>query len=154
MKSKLSIEAAKHDLPSVASTSVKEEENDTKDEQKLNGYSPTTNSPTADTAGSSSFNEGSSSQSPSSAAYQQGCAHRGNDFQVPLEISSSQIRQFPPIFGTIPVDPTYAGRSFSGSRETYDGTDSSLPMDSRHGIPNDAYSQGLTWYHTGPPAYM
>lgn len=151
----LSIQAAKHDLQNITATTVKEE-GDIKDEQKQNGYSPTGNSPPPVTAGSSSFNDCSDSQSPSSASYHQGCAQRGNDFQVAFEMSNSQIRQFPPIFGAIPADPgsAYAGRSFPGSRESYDSTDSSLPIDSRHGLPNDAYSQGLNWYHAGPPAYI
>ena len=134
---------------------MKDEEGAT-EEQKENGYSPVGSSPAGDTVGSSSFNDCSNPQSPSSVSYQPGCAHRGNDFQVPIDMASSQMRQFPPIFGTIAVDPgsSYAGRSFSGSREPYDGTDQSLPTDSRHGLLNSAYSQGMTWYPAGPPAYM
>jgi len=133
---------------------VKEEEG-AREDQKENGYSPVGSSPAGDTVGSSSFNDCSNSQSPSSVSYQQGCVHRGNDFQVPIDMASSHIRQFPPIFGTIPVDPgsSYAGRSFTGSREPYDSTDQSL-SDSRHGLLNNAYSQGMTWYPAGPPAYM
>ena len=131
------------------------QDEDSKEEQKQDAYSPRESSPTPETAGSSSFNDRSNSQSPSNASYQQS-VNRGSDFQVSLDAGSSQLRQFPPIFGAIPVDPgsSFTGRAFTGSRESYDASDAAFAIDSRHGLPNDGYSQALSWYHTGPPAYM
>eukprot|EP00795_Rhopilema_esculentum_P013434 gene13434-4305_t len=146
--------AIKYDLANGTATAVKEDQ-DGKETQGSEGFSP--REATASKAASSSVIEGSNSKSPSTSPYQPvpSGMSRNTEFASPVD-SDDQVRQFAPIYGAIPVEPgSYSGVPYSGSRETYDNVETSFSAAvSRQGLPHDAYTQNLGWYHAGPPAYM
>ena len=149
----MSVLALRYDLVNGSSTTAKEDDK-TKNHSASEPYTPPGYSPGNDPS-SAAANDRASPQSQTKASY----VSRGNDYAIQVDPNSAQMRQYPPIYGAIPVDSAtatgaYSGGHFPSSREAYVNADSNFAAAQRQGLPTDAYSQNLHWFHTGPPAYM